>query len=277
MKVGLFAKTFPGTDPYTVLAACQTAGFEAAQYNLSCSGLDPLPDLISDETADLVKCASHDAGVEIAAVSATYNMTDPDETRREAGRRSFAAIAGAARRMGTNLVTVCSGSKDTHNQWHNHPANDDPASWMEMCREFEFILCLAEQHDLMIGVEPEQANVVSSPRKAARLLDEFSGSRLRIVLDPANILEGVPANRHHSTIDEALDLLGPAIALAHAKDRFPDGRVAPAGLGMVDWRHFLHGLSSVGFDRHLIAHGISPNEAPMVASYLGDELNEKKR
>ena len=277
MKIGIFAKTFPGTDPYTVLAACKTAGFEAAQYNMSCSGLDPLPALISDEAADLVKSASHAAEIEIAAVSATYNMTDPDETRREAGRRSFASIAGAAKRMGTNLVTVCSGSKDPHSQWQHHPANNDPASWMEMCREIEFILRLAEQHDLMIGVEPEQANVVSSPRKAARLLDEFSGSRLRVVLDPANILEGVPANLRQPTIDEALDLLGPAVALAHAKDRFPDGRVAPAGLGVVDWGHFLRGLASIGCCKHLIVHGILPNEAPLVASFLGGELNKKTR
>ncbi len=272
MKIGIFAKTFPGTDPYPVLAACRTANFEAAQYNMACSGLGSLPVSISDEIADHIKSASDAARVEIAAVSATYNMTDPDETRRDAGRRAFAAIAGAAARMGTGLVTVCSGSKDPQNQWRHHPANDDPASWIEMCREFEFMLHIAEQHDLTIGVEPEPANVVSSPRNAARLLDEFSGSRLRIVFDPANILEGVPADRQHPIIDEALDLLGPAIALAHAKDRFSDGRVAPAGLGTVDWGYVLNGLSSIGFDGHLIAHGMSANQAPLVGSYLSQEL-----
>lgn len=272
MKLGVFAKTFAGTDPYSVLAAVRAANFEAAQYNMACSGLGPLPVSIPDEIAHHIKSASDAARIEIAAVSATYNMTDPDKARRAAGRRAFTAIAGAARRMGTGLVTVCSGSKDPQDQWRRHPANDDPASWIEMCREIEFMLGLAEQHDLTIGVEPEPANVVSSPSNAARLLSDFSGSRLRIILDPANVLEGVPPGRQHSTIDLAFDLLGPAIVLAHAKDRHSDGRVAPAGEGTVDWNYFLTGLSSLGFDGHLIAHGMSANEAPSVAYYLRQEL-----
>ena len=272
MKLGVFAKTFAGTDPYSVLAAVRAANFEAAQYNMACSGLGPLPVSIPDEIANHIKSASDAARIEIAAVSATYNMTDPDKARRAAGRRAFTAIAGAARRMGTGLVTVCSGSKDPQDQWRRHPANDDPASWIEMCREIEFMLGLAEQHDLTIGVEPEPANVVSSPSNAARLLSDFSGSRLRIILAPANILEGVPPGRQHSTIDLAFDLLGPAIALAHAKERHSDGRVAPAGEGTVDWNYFLTGLSSLGFDGHLIAHGMSANEAPSVAYYLRQEL-----
>jgi sugar phosphate isomerase/epimerase len=272
MKMGVFAKTFAGTNPKLVLAACRTAGFQAVQYNMACSGLGALPVSISDAAEDQIKSAANAAGVEIAAVSATYNMTDPDETRRDAGRHAFSAIAKAAGRMGTGLVTVCSGSKDTLDQWRHHPANDDPASWIEMCREFEFMLEVAEQYDLTIGVEPEPANVVSSARKAARLLGEFSGSRLRIVLDPANILEGVRADDQHRVIDEAFDLLGPAIALAHAKDRFADGRVAPAGSGTIDWGYVLKGMSRVGFDGHLIAHGMSADEAPTVASYLNQKL-----
>jgi len=276
MKLGIFAKTFSGTDPYPVLAACKAAGFEAAQYNMSCSGLGPLPLSISDAATNNINHAATDTGVAIAAVSATYNMTDPDEKRRDAGRQAFAAIAQAAGRLGTGLVTVCSGSKDPQNQWRRHPDNDNPESWIEMCREFDIILDLAEQHALMIGVEPEHSNVVSTARKAARLLDEFPGSRLRIVLDPANILEGVTADRQYPVIDEALDLLGPAISLAHVKDRFADGGDAPAGVGadtgIVDWGYFLKGLSSAGFDGHLIAHGLSANQAPEVASYLRREL-----
>ena len=275
MKVGVFAKTFEGEDPDTVLTACKAAGFDAVQYNMSCSGLAPLPGSISDEIADQIGVASDRAGVTVAAVSATYNMVHPDEAQRRAGRRGFRAIAAAAGRMGTNLVTVCTGSKDERDQWLHHKANGNPETWTEMCREFEVILGVADQHNLMIGVEPEQANVVSSPRVAARLLDTFAGGRLRIVLDPANILEGIVGSEQHAILDEAFDLLGPAIALAHAKDRYPDGRVAAAGSGIVDWKHFVSGLSKVGFDGDVIAHGISAAEAPMVARYLNDLLKKK--
>ena len=273
MQVGVFAKTFAGTDPHGVLTTCKKAGFQLAQYNMACSGLGPLPDWISNETVTQIIDAAEASEVEIAAFSATYNMIDPDIARRDAGRRGFAAIADAAARLGTKMVTVCSGTKNAHNQWRGHPDNDAPIVWSEMCREFEFALRLAEQHDVLIGVEPEQANVVSSSRKAVRLLDEFSDSRLRIVLDPANILEGIPPEAQYAVIDEALDLLGPYIEMAHAKDRHADGSVAPAGQGTVDWSFFLRGLSRAGFDGPLIAHGMSANDAPTVASFLAAELN----
>ena len=274
MQVGVFAKTFPGSHPDQVLADCKTAGFYSVQYNMSCSGLKSLPGLISDKTTHAINSAAARNDIQIAAVSATYNMTDPDLERREAGRRGFKAIAQNAAQMGTNLLTVCSGSLDPHDQWRYHPANKDRETWAEMCREFEIILYLAEQHDLFVGVEPEHANVVSSSLMARRLLDEFPGSRIRIVLDPANILEDVPQESQRKIIDEALDLLGSDIVLAHAKDRAIDGSVAPAGAGIVNWKYFLDGLTQIGFAGPLIAHGISASEAPKVAKFLTQQIEQ---
>lgn len=271
MNVGVFAKTFPGHEPATVLAACRTAGFASVQYNMACSGLDSLPEVIPVSAAQRVGSAAARIGVHMAAISATYNLTDPDPDRRQAGRRAFASIAAHAADMGAAMLTVCSGSLDPHDKWRRHPANDEPQSWTDMCREFEIICDLAEQHDIVIGVEPELANIVSSAGKAAQLLTEFPGSRIQIILDPANILEDVAPEHHHRTIDEALDLLGAAIGLAHAKDRHEDGSVAPAGRGIIDWHHFLGGLSRVGFDGPLIAHGMSADEAPAVAAFLTEQ------
>lgn len=272
MQIGVFARTFPGDAPHAIFAACRDAGFHAVQYNMACSGLDSLPPAIPAITARQVGSAAVETGIHMAAVSATYNMTDPDPDQRQAGRRAFASIAAGAADMGANMLTVCSGSMDPHDKWRRHAANDAAQSWTEMCREFEIICELAEQHDILIGVEPEPANIVSSAPRAARLLTEFPGSRLRIILDAANILEDVPPEYHRRTIDRALELLGPAIALAHAKDRHEDGSVAPAGSGIIDWHHVLGGLSGIGFTGPLIAHGMSADEAPVVAAFLTDRI-----
>lgn len=272
MRLGVFAKTFPGSRPQEVLALCRAAGFASAQYNMACSGLGPLPATVTEAEADAIAAAAAQTGVAIAALSATYNMTDPVTSRREAGRRSFAAMAAQARRMDTRLLTVCSGSCDPDDQWRHHPENASPAAWAAMCREFEALLAVAEAHDVFIGVEPEPANVVSSAGKARELLNAFPGSRLRIVLDPANLLEGVAASDRAGVIDEAFDLLGDAVALAHAKDRDQSGKVVPAGQGIVDWPRFLKGLAAAGFVGDLVAHGITPVEAPQVAAFLAGEL-----
>ena len=239
MQAGVFAKTFPGHAPLPVLAACRAAGFASVQYNMACSGLGPLPEMVAVVAARRVADALAQTGMRMAAISATYNMADPNMDRRQAGRRAFAAIAARATDMGTDMLTVCSGSLDPHDKWRRHPANDAPQSWTDMCREFEIICDIAERYDILIGVEPEPANIVSSPARAARLLADFAGGRLRIILDPANILEDVAPDQHRKALDAALELLGPSVALAHAKDRYDDGSVAPAGSGIIDWGHFL--------------------------------------
>ena len=54
MKLGVFAKTFEGETPGSVLAAAAAAGYEAVQYNMACSGIGPLPLEVSGVVADAV-------------------------------------------------------------------------------------------------------------------------------------------------------------------------------------------------------------------------------
>ena len=274
MPVGVFAKTFAGTDPHEVLSACRNAGFDYVQYNMACSGLAALPDSIPETSADQLTTAARATGIGIAALSATYNMTDPDPHRRRAGRTSFSTLADFAMAIGCPMLTVCSGSLDAEDKWRRHPQNDAPESWRDMCQEFERLCAIAEARNLLIGVEPEPANIVSSSARAADLLADFAGSPIRIILDPANLIESIPPDRHRPTIDEAFDRLGPMIALAHAKDRFADGRVAPAGKGVVDWPHVLHRLAACGFDGPVIAHGMTADEAADVAVFLAAQLQQ---
>ena len=268
MTPGIFAKTFAGEDPLNVLAAARAAGFATVQYNWACSGLGALPHMISDRQAQDVADASAATGVGIAAISATYNMIDPDPVKRAAGRASFAAIAARARALGTQIITVCSGSADRADQWRHHPDNATPAAWAEMCAEFEILLPIVEQHGLIIGVEPELANVVSSARKARRLLDTFKSRHIGIVLDAANLFEVEAPDSQRTVIAEAIALLSDAIVMAHAKDRHADGRFATAGQGVIDWRHYLGCLHAHGFDGALVTHGLQAHEAPDVATFL---------
>ncbi|MDG2107888.1 MAG: sugar phosphate isomerase/epimerase [Woeseiaceae bacterium] len=274
MRIGIFAKTYDDADPQTVLSACRTSGFECVQYNMACSGLGSLPDTIPTDVVSELNAAAHATGVSIDAISATYNMTDPDLDRRKTGRAAFAAIAKCASVVGSPIVTVCSGSLDAHDKWRYHRSNDNPASWTEMCREFDMLCEIAEANEILIGVEPEPANIVCSAARAIDLLASFPGSPIRIVLDPANLIEDVTPDRHKSIIDDALDQLGSMIALVHAKDRFVDGRVAAAGKGVVDWSYLLRSLAACGFDGSLVAHGMTAVEAPGVANFLATELRQ---
>jgi sugar phosphate isomerase/epimerase len=268
MYLGIFAKTFPGATPGEVLGAARDAGYTAVQYNMACSGLPSLPERIAPEVIEAVSEASDASGVSIAALSATYNMIHPDLSVREAGRRAFAALAAAAPAMGTRLLTVCTGSRDAADQWRHHPDNASPGAWQDLVAEFRLLLPIAERHGIVIGVEPELGNVISSAAKARALLDLFATDRIGIVLDPANLFEAEPEQERERRISEAVALLGPDIVLAHAKDRHPDGSFATAGDGVVDFPRFIAELRAAGFDGPLVTHGLDAKDAARVADFL---------
>jgi sugar phosphate isomerase/epimerase len=274
MQVGIFAKTFEGMDPDPVLRQAAAAGYAAVQYNMACSGIGSLPTDIPERAAAAVASAAKANGVTIAAVSATYNMLHPDMAQRALGRAAFAAIAAKARTMGTRLVTLCTGSRDAADQWRHHPDNDTESAWSEMLREFHVLLPIAERHDVILGVEPELANAVSSALKARRLLDTLRSDRVKIVFDPANLFETEAARPSREIIAEAICLLADSIVLAHAKDRKLDGGFATAGTGVIDFGRYVAGLRESGFAGTVVTHGLAASEASGVAHFLRQQIED---
>lgn len=274
MQLGIFAKTFAGTAPAKVLPAVALAGFAVTQYNMTCSGLVAMPDVIETGVARAVATAAQDCGIRIAAVSGTYNMVHPDRRLREAGHARLEALAGACADLDTRLITLCTGTRDPHDPWRAHPDNGSSHAWTDLLRSMESAIAIAERYDLYLGIEPELANVVDSAQRARDLIDQLGSARVRIVLDPANLFESAPLEAQRRTVASAIDLLADRIAMGHAKDRRADGSFATAGSGVLDYPHYLSCLKAAGFTGPLVAHGLHAVEAPAVASFLKRVLDE---
>lgn len=270
MRLGIFAKTFAGGDPATVMMAARAAGYDAVQYNMACSGLPAMPDAISDQIIADIAAASLATGVEVAAVSGTYNMIHPDPTVRTIGLRRLGVLIDRAAAMGTGMVTLCTGSRDAADQWRHHPDNQTPEAWSDLLDEMAKACTLAEARGVRLGIEPELANVVDSAARARDLLDRLQSPALAIVLDPANLFEQAADKDRSRIIEAAIDLLADRIAMAHAKDRHADGSFATAGKGVVDFTHFIKHLRAAGFDGDLVTHGLGAEEAAGVAAHLRD-------
>ncbi|PBB39393.1 sugar phosphate isomerase/epimerase family protein [Mesorhizobium sp. WSM3868] len=268
MQVGVLAKTFPGGEPAGVLAAVREAGFAVTQFNLACAGLPSMPDDVPDDTIRTIDAAAKASGVGLVALSGTYNMAHPDSRVRDDGLRRLGVVIEAAARLSIPLVTLCTGTRNAEDQWAHHPDNADPSAWADMAREMEKALQLAERHGVDLGIEPEQANIVTSADDAVQLISEIGSERLRIVLDPANLFERANADEARGIVAEAVERSAGNVALAHAKDRFADGRFATAGRGVVDFDDFVARLRATGFDGPLVTHGLSAEEAPGVARFL---------
>ncbi|MBX5156751.1 sugar phosphate isomerase/epimerase [Rhizobium sp. NZLR8] len=273
MKLGIFAKTFDGTKPSIVLNSVAEAGFTAAQYNMACSGLPPMPETITEAQARSVTEAARSSGVEIVAISGTYNMIHPDPALRHAGLRKLATLAERCVGMSTGLITLCTGTRDSIDQWKAHADNDTPAAWRDLLEAMEAAVTIAERYDVDLGIEPELANVVNSAEKAHRLISALKSPRIKIVLDPANLFEVATLDDQRRIVSSAIDLLADRIVMAHAKDRHPDGSFATAGKGVLDYAHYLRCLKAIGFSGSLVTHGLSASEAAGAATFLKSALD----
>ncbi|MGD1888845.1 MAG: sugar phosphate isomerase/epimerase family protein [Cohaesibacteraceae bacterium] len=272
MQIGIFGKTFPGSDPDQVFAAVKAAGFDAVQHNWASSGLASIPEAIPEGSAATAKAAADKHGLAMAAISGTTNLIHPDLQARQTGVERLKGIIREAPALGAPVVTLCTGSRNADDQWAGHPDNQSPSAWRDLFAALEQLLPEAEAAGVKLGVEPELANVINSAKAAKRLIGEVQSDALTIVFDPANLFEVASLDEQQHVIAEGLEILAESIGMAHAKDRTEDGGFTTAGQGVLDYPFFLERLGMVGFSGPLITHGLSAEDAPGVAAFLKEQL-----
>jgi sugar phosphate isomerase/epimerase len=275
MRLGIFAKTFDRPTVEDVFEAVKAHGLVCVQFNMACAGLPSLPDRIDAAVSTRIHEAAVSSGIEIEAVSGTYNMIHPDPSVRQMGLRRLRTLAAACHDLGTSVITLCTGTCDTDNKWRWHPENASPEAWSDLLQAMEAALTIAEQERVILAFEPERANVVNSAERGHALLSAMQSPRLKVVLDPANIIVPGDAQEMERIVEEAIDLLGEHIVIAHAKDRGPDDEFRAAGRGILNYDHYLRLLHERAFAGPLIVHGLAEAQVGASLQFLTDKLQGK--
>lgn len=214
-------------------------------------------------------------GVQIVALSGTYNMIDPDIQKREAGLRKLRYVAAQCEPLGTSVITLCTGSRDPHSMWRAHPENNSESAWKDLIYSMKKALEVAEEFNVSLAFEPEVSNVIDSAQKARRLLDEMKSPYLKVVMDGANIFHKGELPKMREILDEAFALLSEDIVLAHAKDLDRDGHAGnlAAGTGLLDYDQYIGLLNEVGYDGAVVLHGLSEEQVPFCANFLQEKID----
>jgi sugar phosphate isomerase/epimerase len=266
-RLGIFARTFRRSTPHEVAREVAAAGFAVAHWNFAAIGLPTLAaDVAEDEFAE-VRAAFDVHGLVIPSVSATFNTVHPDATARAITTRQAVRLIGLAPLLGADVVTLCTGTRDPEDMWRAHPANEDPTAWADLRSTLDRLLQAAGDAGVRLGIEPEPGNVVKDAPTAARLLDQLGADApIGIVLDPANLLTPETVHRQNEVLAAAVDLLGPRVIAAQAKDVVASGYSA-AGAGLLDYPAVLAQL-----DRcppvPLVAQDVEEDDAARVRSDL---------
>lgn len=274
MEPGIFDKTFPRPTLEATFDAVAAHGLRWVQFDFATAGVSPGHG--SDEIpAALVERGRREAearGIRIAAVSGTYNMIHPDLRVRDRGLARLRAIAAACRGLGAPAITLSTGTRDPDNMWRRHPDNDSAAVWRDLLDALSAALAIAEEHDVILAFEPEPANVAKNALRGRDLLRELAGPRLKVLMDPANIVASDRERPPRAVLDEAFALLGEHVVVAHAKDLGADGEFCAAGEGVVPWEHCIDLFHAAGFDGPLILHSLGEDEVDGAVGFIRERI-----
>ncbi len=274
MQIGILARTFEAPTLANVLDAVAAHGIRHIQFNVSSMGLSDMPEGLDNSAIAQARQELDARNIEVVSLSATYNMIHPDPAARDKGIRRLGVLAAHAADLGTDLLTLCTGTRNPDNMWADHPQNGSTEAWSDLLTAMERAIAHAEEQDVRLGIEPEVSNVVNSPHKARELLNTMRSGRLTIVMDGANVFPKGTIHRQRQVLDEAFDLLGDRIALAHAKDLSRDGEAGheAAGTGLLDYDHYLKLLHLSGYRGAVVLHSLSPAQVPGCVTFLQEKL-----
>jgi sugar phosphate isomerase/epimerase len=163
------------------------------------------------------------------------------------------------------MISLCTGTRCREHLWTFDPDTASDGAWNDMMEVARDLADIARRHGARLAVETEASNVVSTPERARRMIDELGGDVACAIMDCANLFHAGEARRERvaATIEHAFDVLGGDLALAHAKDILEsDGlRFCAAGDGIVDFDLFLMLLAKYGYDGDMILHGAYRSDA----------------
>ena len=274
MEIGIFAKTFVRPTIGETLDAVAAHGLRTVQFNLSCVGLPTLPGAVDPALVASIRSAFDERGMTMAAISGTFNMINPDRRARAEGLRRLGVLASICHDLGTNVITLCTGTRDPDDMWRAHPDNQSPAARGDLAATMDRALLYAEQYNVTLAIEPEVNNVVSTADEARRLLETFNTPRLRVVLDAANLIRPIKLPYMNAIFNDAFKLLGSYIVVAHAKDLSRDGApgsTAP-GQGDLDFDRYLSMLATSGYKGPLIIHGLDESQVTASVAFIREKL-----
>lgn len=274
MKPGVFCTVFERDTVAAVVDAIADAGFVATQFHASSAGKPLIAGVLEDDLIERIRSAFGRRNVEIAALSGTFNIIHPDTAVRDDDFRRFDGLASCCRKLGARVMTLCTGTMSTEWMWRRHPDNDTKEAWNEMIVSLGRLAAIAEVHDVTLAFEPEVSNVIDSAQKARRAIDTVGSDRIKVCIDGANLFHAGELPRMKEILDEAFDLLGDYIVMAHAKDLSKDGEAGyeAAGTGLLDYDYYIQNLRDIGYDGAIALHSLTEEQLPFSRDFLFGKL-----
>lgn len=205
----------------------------------------------------------------------TGSNIHPDPKQRESVYRYTIESCEAAERLGcVPMVTTHTGNAGEGPAFYFNENNWTWETWKKSVNVMKKILKDTAGMKVELGVEATNMTAMNGPMPHLQLIEECGDPRLKVCLDPVNMINLSRYGRSTELIEECFNLLGENIIAAHAKDSYILPKmsvyiteVAP-GKGIIDYETFLVRLSRLSSPRTLLIEHIPDEEYPAAKEYI---------
>ena len=168
--------------------------------------------------------------VDIAVLGCYLNLANPNKEQLAETVHRYMAHIRFASWLGCGVVGTETGAP---NETYTHvPECHGEDALQTFITNLRPIVKYAEQMGVVIAIEPVWKHIVCNPKRARRVLDEINSPNLQIILDPVNLLDICNYQDQVAIVDEAIELLGPDVAMVHLKDYVVEGdKLVSVGCG----------------------------------------------
>lgn len=183
------------------------------------------------------------AGMNVAVLGCYLNLANPNRVKLAQIQDTYRAHLRFASLIGAEVVGTETGApNETYTcdeSCHTQHALDLFISNLRP------VVRDAERLGQIIAIEPVAKHIVSTPKRARIVLDSIGSPNLQIIFDPVNLLDIHNVDHADEVLEEAMDLLGPDIAIVHLKDFIRTGNELKAvgcGQGEMDYSSIMEFL-----------------------------------
>lgn len=205
----------------------------------------------------------------MAVLGCYLNLANPNEEALKKIQNRYYAHLRFASLCGAGVVGTETGA--VNEAYRYEDANHTKEALDTFLRNLEPVVRHAESMGVILAIEPVFKHIVWNPARARSVLDSISSSNLQIIFDPVNLLDLSNYENREEIFAEAMDVLGPDIAMIHLKDFIiKDGKMesVAAGTGMMNYENILKFIKARKPFVHVTLENTTPENAVQSRKFI---------
>jgi sugar phosphate isomerase/epimerase len=216
--------------------------------NLQFAMAKTIPDINFDEFgfdeafAKNIKDELDRHGLSVSVLGCYINPVHPDKETQKTMLKRFENFIRYAKVFDAKLI----GTEPGYTGDLEYTLSEE--NYQVFLQNLSQLVKVAEEENVVIGIEPVWSCTINTAQKTKRLLDDINSDNIAVILDMSNITNIHNLKNHNEMIEEAFDILGEKIRAIHLKDfvyETDKRKFAPVGTGGMNVKRMFERISKM--------------------------------